>query len=287
MNNLMQYCLDNRDETFNIPQNILDKVGRNLYKIENHPISIIKNMIYTYFDDYDKLDDMSPIVSTHDNFDVLLIKEDHPSRSVHDTYYINSKTVLRTQTTAHQRENLLNNRNKKVLMFGDVYRKDEINCTHFPVFHQVDGYCLLDVDVDAELELRKTLSGLVEYLFPGCEYRYNVDSFPFTIKSLEVEVKFNDQWMEILGCGVIHPQILEETGHINGFAFGLGIERLAMILFKITDIRKFWCNDDKFLSQFKENQITEFKPYSVLDVLSKDISFFIDDEYILVTIHRL
>jgi len=112
---------------------------------------------------------------------------------------------------------------------------------------------------------------------PKCEYRINNDYFPFTDPSFEFEVRYNGNWLEILGCGVMQPQILKNCGFEGktAWAFGLGLERLAMILFDIPDIRYFWSEDRKFLDQFQNGEIVKFKEYFVLDPLTKDISFCI------------
>lgn len=265
----------------NVPNSIKDKIGLNLHNKLGHPIKILKNHIYKYFDtlgyNFKKFDNFEPFVSVENNFDLLRIPKEHPSRSIHDTYYINDNTVLRTHTSAHQNE-LLDMGYTNFLVTGDVYRKDEIDSRHYNVFHQMEMVRLLDDDIDPEQELKKILDGLIKYLFPKNEYRFNTDYFPFTEPSFEVEVKFGDKWMEILGCGVIHREILDRL-HIKqkGIAVGFGIERLAMILFDIPDIRYFWTNDNRFLDQFQSEEIIKFKPYPKLNPVTKDISFWIPD----------
>jgi len=164
------------------------------------------------------------------------------------------------------------------LVVGDVYRKDEINRSHYPVFHQMEGVGMVPDGKDPSKELIRVLNGLVEYLFPGCEYRVNSDYFPFTDPSFEYEVKFNGEWLEILGCGEIHSKILENNKlNKKGWAFGLGLERLAMILFGIQDIRLFWSTDNKFLDQFSEGKMTTFVPFSNVDPMILDVSFWISN----------
>lgn len=275
----------------NIPISISNKLNAKLHLQNDHPIKLIKDIIYDYFTTnnykFEHFDNEPNIVSTIDNFDLLLIPKDHPSRSKSDTYYVTNDIVLRTHTSAHQNK-LLALGKKSFLVTGDVYRKDEIDRFHYPVFHQME--CVNICETDCEVDLKKTLSGLVEYLFPNKEYRFNEDYFPFTHPSFEIEVKLNDKWVEILGGGVIHRDILDHHGiKENGWAFGLGLERLAMILFSIPDIRLFWSTDVKFLNQFM-NQIIlkddfrklEFKPYSNLDSLPRDISFFINEKDIII-----
>jgi phenylalanyl-tRNA synthetase alpha chain len=135
--------MENRTEYSNIGPSIEAKIGRNLHNKKNHPIEIIKRKIYEYFNELDgydfaKFDDLPPYVNVSDNFDKLLIPKDHPARSRSDTYYINKDTVLRTQTSAHQNE-LLAQGHQNFLVTGDVYRKDEIDKSHYPVFHQMEG----------------------------------------------------------------------------------------------------------------------------------------------------
>lgn len=266
----------------NITKNILEKTNRNLYKIPNHPLEIIKRKIYEYFAStsypFEYFEDLPKVVSIEDNFDKLLIPYDHPARGKTDTYYIDETHVLRTHTTAHQNQ-LIEEGHEYFIACGDVYRKDEYDSHHSPIFHQVEGVVLFDKDdkVDLSEKLIGLLAGLVNHLFPKCEYRTNTDYFPFTDPSYEVEVKYQDKWLEILGCGIIQPKILENTGKKDkkGIAFGLGLERLAMILFDIPDIRYFWMEDPKFLDQFKSGEITKFIPFSPLNPIYKDVSMFI------------
>jgi phenylalanyl-tRNA synthetase alpha chain len=191
----------------NIPQNVLNKLESNLHNLPFHPICLIKERIYKYFDTFElkfsKFDDLSHFVSTTDNFDLLLIPKDHPSRSRSDTYYVNDLTVLRTHTSCHQNQ-LLSQGEERFLVTGDVYRKDEIDKFHFPVFHQMEGVCILECSdsTDTSEDLKRMLTGLVNYLFPGKQHRFNDDYFPFTNPSYEVEVLLGDKWVEILGCGV-------------------------------------------------------------------------------------
>lgn len=265
----------------NIPPMIHEKLGKNLHLKKNHPIEIIKRKIYNYFgNDFKKIETLPPQVNIEDNFDKLLIKKDHPSRKHTDTYYVDDNTVLRTHTSAHQNQ-LLVNGERKFLVTGDVYRKDTVDSSHYPVFHQMEGVCIFENGENAEEELKKTMVGLVNALFPGCTYRMNSDYFPFTEPSFEVEVEFKGKWLEILGCGVVHKDIMNNCGigDKTGWAFGLGLERLAMILFNIPDIRYFWTDDERFISQFRNGDVIEFKEYSKFPPCIKDISFWISDKF--------
>lgn len=280
----------------NIPITIKNKMNRNLHMIQSHPICIIKELIYQYFDSldgykFDKYDNENPIVTIEDNFDKLLIDKTHPARSMSDTYYVDGNHVLRTHTSAHQNMILESASNFSFLVTGDVYRKDEIDSTHYPVFHQMEGvYIYMDnmEDVKIKEDLIGILKGLCNHLFPECEIRVNNDYFPFTNPSYEIEVYYNGKWLEILGCGIIQPQIINNCSEKNpileskrGWAFGLGLERLAMILFGIPDIRLMWVESEKFTSQFKPKTITKYKPYSQLDKIYKDLSFYIPNDQII------
>ena len=284
----------------NIPKSILGKIGKKLHLKRYHPIEIMKEHIYKYFVDNriisctnNIFEDFSPVVSTKQNFDDLLIGPEHPARSKSDTYYVDPDHVLRTHTSAHQTE-LLKRGLDDFLVVGDVYRKDEIDRCHYPVFHQIEGMLKVpDLFMGEPLDyLKKVLSGLVEHLFPGIDYYFNDDYFPFTEPSLEVCIGLNgepdrEKWMEILGCGVVRREILNNAGRSNNeqfVAFGLGLERLVMIAFQIPDIRYLWSEHERFLDQFKPKhedslcQINIFKPFSEIPSMHRDISFWIGFE---------
>lgn len=134
-------------------------------------------------------------------------------------------------------------------------------------------------------DLISTLEGLCDTLFPGSEKRVKEDYFPFTNPSFEIEVYYNNKWIEILGCGLIESQIIDNCSKFNnqllskkGWAFGLGLDRLAMILFDIPDIRLLWVSDPKFTEQFSPGTIQKFVPYPILDVIARDVSFYIPRE---------
>jgi phenylalanyl-tRNA synthetase alpha chain len=281
----------------NIPPSITDKIGMGLYKNPHHPICIIKEKVFEYFDELTRIGIETPYVSVADNFDHLRVPKNHPSRRPTDTFYQDDENCLRTHMTCYlypigkSRDNAPSR--LKYITCGDVYRKDAIDATHYPIFHQIDAFCIVPDGIDVKADLRHKLSGLVERLFGReCEYQFLEDSehedvyFPFTVDSLEVSVKFKlengeEKHLEILGAGTVHPDIMKELGLAGqkAWAFGLGVERLAMIMFDIPDIRLFWSNDQRFLSQFKAGQITKFKPYSKYEVCYKDISFFLSDKF--------
>lgn len=260
----------------NISNLINEKRSKKLHNNKLHPVCQLKEKIQLYFNDFSVFDDLNEIVSIKDNFDDLLIPMDHPARSTNDTYYADNDHVLRTQTSAHQNM-LLKAGHKRFIASGDVYRKDTIDKTHYPVFHQMEGVKILPAGVDALNDLKKTLEGLIQYLYPGKEYRFLDDYFPFTEPSLQIEVLQNKEWMEVLGAGVIHPQILKNCNiEGTGWAFGLGLDRLLLSYCNIPDIRYLWTDDSRFISQF-ENGLTEFQQYSKYPPVYKDISFWVNE----------
>mmetsp|Transcript_22527 Transcript_22527/g.43021 ORF Transcript_22527/g.43021 Transcript_22527/m.43021 type:complete len:470 (+) Transcript_22527:197-1606(+) len=295
------------DPANNITPHIASLVGRDLHLRTNHPIGIIRSKIQEYFQSLGKSANVNdgtnfqifnaedPIVTTTQCFDDLLIPPNHPGRSPSDTYYVTPTTLLRTHTSAHQSQHLRNGWDA-FLCCGDVYRRDEIDATHYPAFHQMEGVKLLRPELVKgavgltgddwlnspecaliEEDLKMTLEGLMDQLFgSGTTKRWNADYFPFTSPSFELEIYHNDEWMEVLGCGVIHEGVLNLSGRGDrrGWAFGLGLERLAMILFSIPDIRLFWTEDERFHSQFQSGEIVKFKSYSKYPPVFKDIAFW-------------
>ncbi len=298
----------------NVPESVYEKMGSNLHRRPDHPICIIKEAIYEYFDaleaagkSFKKFDDLPCVVPATSNFDAVLVPKDHVSRSPNDTYYVDDATVLRCHTSAHQLDSLRGGE-RAFLVTGDVYRRDSIDASHYPVFHQMEGVRVFepsefrssegasssssaddDVAVGtayAEKELKRVLEGLAKHLFGSeTETRWVDAYFPFTEPSFELEVLFQGEWLEVLGCGVMQREILrnagmdrsegDQGGERVAWAFGLGLERLAMVLFGIPDIRLFWSGDKRFLSQFKAGDLrAKFKPYSKYPPCFKDVSFW-------------
>lgn len=193
------------------------------------------------------------------NFDALNIPPDHPSRDMHDTFYLQGGGVLRTHTTPVQ-VRTMRKRNPPIAIIvpGKVYRCENADFTHSPVFHQVDGF-LIDKNVRMS-DLKGVLAEFIRRtLGPKVEYRIRPSYFPFTEPSAELDVFWKSasgeaRWMELLGSGMIHPKVLKAGGHdpgkYTGFAFGLGVERFAMMKYDIQGIRPFYENDLRFLKQF-------------------------------------
>ena len=187
---------------------------------------------------------------------MLNIKKSHPARQMHDTFYLDKKSnVLRTHTSPVQIRSMLNS--KPPLAFtsaGKVYRKDD-DATHLPMFHQVEG---IYVDSDVTFaQLKDLIHKIIYAIFSKeVEIRFRPSYFPFTEPSAEVDILSEDgKWLEILGCGIVNPIVLENckinSKRYSGLAFGLGVERIAMLKYDVKDIRDFYKSNLDFLDQFK------------------------------------
>ena len=256
------------------------------------PIKILTDEIIKLprFADFD-LVDIPKIVSVEDNFDLLNTPKDHPSRRETDTYYLDQTHILRTQMTVMwpyylRDKNVLESLKKDgyvaALSSGIVFRKDEIDKKHFPAFHQIDFLyiCRKDQRIITLEELQDVQSDAVKTIFgKEIEFRFLVDTFPFTDPSTQVEIKFGESWIEITGAGLVHPQCLKNFGldpeTYNGWAGTFGIDRVAMIKMGIPDIRILWSDDARITSQFKDIN-SKYKEVSKYPEVSRDISFVID-----------
>jgi len=263
-----------------------------LTKKENSPIKILTDVIIKLprFKDFDVLD-IPRIVSTQDDFDLLNTPKDHPSRRETDTYYVTDKDILRTQMTVmwpyYLREpevirKLGTQGYVGAMASGIVFRKDEIDRKHFPAFHQIDFLyiCKKEQKIITKKDLEDVQVDSVKAIFgQNIEYRFLVDSFPFTDPSIQLEIKSNEQWMEVTGAGLVHVQCLKDFGLdpevYNGWAFSFGVERLAMIKMGIPDIRIFWSGDVRITGQFEDIN-SQYEEVSKYPEISRDISFIID-----------
>jgi phenylalanyl-tRNA synthetase alpha chain len=189
------------------------------------------------------------------NFTALNIPENHPARAMHDTFYVDENKVLRTHTSPVQIHYMENKEPPlKIIAPGRVYRVDS-DATHSPMFHQVEG---LWVDENISFaNLKGVVQDFLQKFFERDDLtvRFRPSFFPFTEPSAEMDMSWNGGWLEIGGCGMVHPEVFK---HVNidsekyrGFAFGLGVERLAMLRYGVSDLRHFFNNDLRFLSQFK------------------------------------
>lgn len=188
------------------------------------------------------------------NFTALNIPQDHPARAMHDTFYIDDKHVLRTHTSPVQVHYMENKTPPlKIIAPGRVYRVDS-DATHSPMFHQVEG---LWVDEDISFaNLKGVVQDFLQRFFErdDLEVRFRPSFFPFTEPSAEMDMSWNGGWLEIGGCGMVHPEVFRHVGidseKYRGFAFGLGVERLTMLRYGVNDLRLFFNNDMRFLQQF-------------------------------------
>jgi phenylalanyl-tRNA synthetase alpha chain len=188
------------------------------------------------------------------NFDALNIPANHPARADHDTFYFNPDMMLRTQTSGVQIRTMEAEQPPlRIISPGRVYRND-YDQTHTPMFHQVEGL-MVDKNVSFT-ELKGILHDFLHHFFEeSLEVRFRPSYFPFTEPSAEVDVMGkNGQWLEVLGCGMVHPNVLKSVGidpeEYTGFAFGMGVERLTMLRYGVNDLRAFFENDLRFLKQF-------------------------------------
>ncbi|KAL2117238.1 hypothetical protein VTJ04DRAFT_9406 [Mycothermus thermophilus] len=354
------------DDWFNVSPTVLSLTSRKLHLQKDHPVSITRKIIESVFPSptYRYYNSFDPVVSTYENFDSLGFPPDHPGRARTDTYYINQTTLLRTHTSAHEAELFRTNTSGGYLISADVYRRDEIDRSHYPVFHQMEGARVWDRrkvpggDIAAAVlddlkklpehnmnvedpnppfhpernprqeehhspletaavaaHLKRSLELMVGEIFTRVKaaaaaakaekagatssqaageaaeavasaeplrVRWVETYFPFTSPSWELEVFYQGDWLEVLGCGVSQQSL-----HINagvptqmGWAFGIGLERVAMLLFQIPDIRLFWSRDERFLSQFRGveddlSKLRPFVPFSKYPACYKDVSFWL------------
>ncbi|XP_078395694.1 phenylalanine--tRNA ligase, mitochondrial isoform X3 [Cetorhinus maximus] len=271
-----------RDDYTNVTPKILSKVGKNLQNQRNHPLWLIKERIkdhfYTHYLSRNRnplfsvYDNLSPVVTTEQNFDSLLIPPAHASRRKGDNFYLNQTNMLRAHTSAHQHD-LIRAGLNAFLVVGDVYRRDEIDNSHYPVFHQMEGVRLFSRhELFANVQHGEELCIFEK----GCRTPYKQEIHTLeAVKLLEFALKqtLKKVMTHLFGKAGAQDRI--------GYAFGLGLERLAMILYGIPDIRLFWSEDERFSKQFQVTHIDQkvtFQPLSKYPPLINDISFWIPKE---------
>jgi phenylalanyl-tRNA synthetase alpha chain len=240
--------------------------GRRQSKGGLHPITITIERITTIFETagYDVAEGPE-IEDEYHNFEALNIPAHHPARAMHDTFYVSPGTVLRTHTSPVQVHVMENGEPPfRMICPGRVYRCDS-DLTHTPMFHQVEGL-LVDEDVSFA-DLKGTVEDFLHAYFEAeMPVRFRPSYFPFTEPSAEVDMGCvscqgkgcricgHTGWLEVMGCGMVHPKVLEmskvDTTRYNGFAFGMGVERLAMLRYGVDDLRTYFENDIRFLQQF-------------------------------------
>mgnify|MGYP001609823045 CR=1 FL=1 len=243
--------------------------------------------VFKGFDDIE----IPEIVPASISFDLFDFPADHPARSKSDTYYIDETNILRTHDTVFWyyylnhptiRERIARGESTGALCYGKVYRKDEIDRRHMNIFHQMGGWYLVPDSEELEFDdLKNVLSAVVTTVFGAhTEFRFLDDVFPYTDPSLQVEVKIGEEWVEILGGGMPKKSVLEKMGvtGYNGWAFGFGLERLAIIGMELPDIRLLWSDDERVRKQLVLGQ--PFKAVSKYPPIVRDISFIIQKGFV-------
>lgn len=191
--------------------------------------------------------------SDYYNFEALNTPADHPARDMADTFYLPDGNLLRTHTSSVQIRYMENNEPPiRIVAPGRVYRRDTVDATHTAVFHQVE---ILAVDDGLTFtDLRGTIKVFLEAMFGECPIRFRPSFFPFTEPSAEVDLQWRGRWLEVMGCGMVDPNVLKAVGYdpeiYTGFAAGFGVERLAQVFHQLDDIRRLYDSDLRFLNQF-------------------------------------
>ena len=254
--------IDEEAIDISLPANSLSSAGINpLYLVEEEIVNIFLGMGYTMYEGSD-------VETDHYNFELMNIAKDHPAREMQDTFYITNSLLLRTHTSPAQAHAMLESKNTpiRVICPGKCFRRDDDDLTHSHQFKQIEGL-LIDKNINIG-HLQKTLETFVKRLFgEKREIRMRSSYFPFTEPSVEVDVSCDKcggkgcpnckgtGYIEILGAGIVNPRVLTLNGYdpktYSGFAFGVGIERVAILKYGIDDIRRFYTNDIRFLDEFK------------------------------------
>jgi phenylalanyl-tRNA synthetase alpha chain len=229
------------------------------------------------------------IISTEILFDLFNMPPGHPARSKSDTYYVDDTHILRTHDTVfwyyylndpEVKERIAKKQPIGAMCFGKVYRKDEIDRTHMNVFHQIGGLYLVPDDSKDKLgpdDLKNVLSSVAKSVFgEEVNYRFYDHTFPYTDPSFEMEAEIKGKWVEMLGSGMARKSVLKNMGleGYHGWAFGFGMERLAMMSMELPDIRLLWSEDPRVKRQLKLNQ--KYEDVSKYPPIVRDISFIID-----------
>jgi phenylalanyl-tRNA synthetase alpha chain len=219
-----------------------------------HPlISTIEEIVDIFAGLGYRVEEGPEIETDYHNFTALNIPPHHPARDMQDTFYLSETELLRTHTSPVQIRHLENNPPPvRIVAPGRVYRRDAVDATHSPVFHQVE---VLAIDEGLDFShLRGTVTTFLQQFFGDLPVRFRASYFPFTEPSAEVDVQWRGRWLEVMGCGMVDPAVLEGLGidpeRYSGFAAGLGVERFCMVRHGIDDIRRLFTSDLRFLEQF-------------------------------------
>ncbi len=266
-----------------------------LSRREGSPIAELAHRIVELpeFKNFDVMQ-VPEIVPADVSFDLFDFPADHPARSKSDTYYIDDKNILRTHTTImwyyylgdpEVKERMRKGEPVGAFSYGKVYRKDEIDRHHMNVFHNMDGWYLVPKSqkIITKGDLQDVLAAIAKAIFgPQVKYRFNEDKFPYTDPSLEMEIDKDGRWLEVLGAGVVKGSVLGKLGgdssKYNGWAFGLGLERLAMILMELPDIRLLWSEDERVKRQLVLGN--KYKEVSKYPAITRDISFVVPADFV-------
>ncbi len=227
-------------------------------------------------------------------FDLFNFPKDHPARTASDSYFIDENHILRPHTSLmwkyyldipEVRERLEKEGSIGVLSFGKCYRRDEIDWQHYNILHQIDGFFVIRKDIKTldQKDLEAILIEVCESLYgKDVKYKFVVDHFPYTDPSLEMNIELNGQWVEILGAGIAHPNVIKNLGidpeQYNAWAFGFGSDRLAMIKQQLPDIRLLYSDDERVTKQLADLDHI-FEPVSKYPPIIRDISFIVDKSF--------
>lgn len=245
------------------------------------------------FKDFDVLK-VPEIVRADISFDLFNFPKDHPARSRSDTYYIDDEHILRTHTTImwyyflenpQIKEKIKNKVPVGSLSYGKVYRKDELDRHHMNVFHQMDGWYLVPKDqkIITIQDLQEVLIKIAQTIYgTDIKYRFNEDQFPYTDPSIEMEIEKGGKWIEVLGSGVVRGVVLKNLGVdpdiYNGWAFGFGLERLAVVSMDLPDIRLLWSDDERIKKALRLSHV--FKEVSKYPPIVRDVSFVVKKDFV-------
>lgn len=231
-----------------------------------HPVMATMDRIIEYFMMQNFSLETGPLIEDDfHNFEALNLPKYHPARDMQDTFYLNDFRLLRTHTSPVQVRTMLANKPPiRMIAPGTVFRRD-MDLTHTPMFHQVEGLVVEDGDKVSFANLKSMLEQFLKYMFGDVEVRFRPSFFPFTEPSAEVDISCifchgdgcrvckQTGWLEVLGCGVVDPNVFDAVGYknVSGYAFGLGVERFAMLLHRVPDLRSLFEGDLRLLEQFK------------------------------------
>ena len=231
-----------------------------------HPVMATMDKIIEYFLALNFSLETGPLIEDDfHNFEALNLPKYHPARDMQDTFYLDDFRLLRTHTSPVQVRTMLNQKPPiRMIAPGTVFRRD-MDLTHTPMFHQVEGLVVEDAEKVSFANLKSMLEGFLKHMFGDVEVRFRPSFFPFTEPSAEVDISCifchgsgcrvckQTTWLEVLGCGVVDPNVFKAVGYknVSGYAFGLGVERFAMLLHRVPDLRSLFEGDLRLLEQFK------------------------------------